>query len=321
MNQSNEIAKGPFEPTLESLKKFECPEWFRDAKFGIWSHWGPQSVPMYGDWYARHMYMEGSPQYLYHWRKYGHPSKFGYKDIIKLWKAENFDPAGLMDLFVEAGAQVFRGQAMHHDNFDNFNSAHNPWNSVNMGPMQDICALWQAEARRHGLAIRPFGASGARPTHGFPPRMARTRPAPTPACPMTARTLPTKASTATTTASCWRPRTAGTGTRRIPSTMQTGSAASRTSSTSSSRTCSTPMARSHSTRLAMPSSRTCTTPARWGMAAATTPSTTSSSTSRRTQRRGHHQNRRAGHRARAFRRAAAPARGRTTRAWATGSTM
>ena len=156
MKKQLEIKEGPFKGTVESLGNFECPDWFRDAKFGIWSHWGPQSVPMYGDWYARHMYVEGTPQYLYHWRKYGHPSKFGYKDIVKLWKAENFDPAGLMDLYVEAGAKYFVGQAMHHDNFDNFDSEHNPWNSVKVGPMKDICAMWQAEAKRHGL---PFGLS------------------------------------------------------------------------------------------------------------------------------------------------------------------
>lgn len=151
-----DIRKGPFEPTVESLSGFSCPDWFRDAKFGIWSHWGPQSVPMYGDWYARHMYLEGTPQYLYHCRKYGHPSKFGYKDLVQLWKAENFDPAELMDLYVRAGARYFVAQAMHHDNFDNFDSAHNPWNSTKVGPMRDICALWQQQARRHGL---PFGLS------------------------------------------------------------------------------------------------------------------------------------------------------------------
>ncbi len=156
MSKQFEIRQGPFKPTLESLQNYQCPEWFRDAKFGIWSHWGPQSVPMYGDWYARHMYVEGSDQYRYHWRKYGHPSKFGYKDLVKLWKAENFDPAGLMDLFVEAGARYFVGQAMHHDNFDNFDSDHNPWNSTKVGPMMDICALWKKEAKRHGL---PFGLS------------------------------------------------------------------------------------------------------------------------------------------------------------------
>jgi alpha-L-fucosidase len=156
MNDHFDMQKGPFEGTVKSLGKFDCPEWFRDAKFGVWSHWGPQSVPMYGDWYARNMYLEGSDQYRYHWRKYGHPSKFGYKDLIPLWKAEAFDPKALMDLYVEAGARYFVGQAMHHDNFDNFDSKYNPWNSVKTGPMKDICALWQAEAKRHGL---PFGLS------------------------------------------------------------------------------------------------------------------------------------------------------------------
>ncbi|HEX5324050.1 MAG TPA: alpha-L-fucosidase [Capsulimonadaceae bacterium] len=148
------IASGPFAPTWESLRTFECPQWFRDAKLAFWSHWGPQSVPMYGDWYARHMYIEGHDQYRHHWRVYGHPSKMGYKDIAPLWKAEKFDPEGLMKLFVDAGAKYFVGQAMHHDNFDNFDSEHNRWNSVNMGPKKDICALWRDAARAHGL---PFG--------------------------------------------------------------------------------------------------------------------------------------------------------------------
>ncbi|MBP7401901.1 MAG: alpha-L-fucosidase [Clostridia bacterium] len=151
-----QILTGPFEPTLDSLKTYAAPDWFRDAKFGIWSHWGPQSVPMYGDWYARNMYIEGSPQYLYHWRRYGHPSRFGFKDVAALWQAERFDPAGLMDLYVESGARYFVGQAVHHDNFDNYDSPHHPWNSVRVGPHKDICALWQAEAKRHGL---PFGLS------------------------------------------------------------------------------------------------------------------------------------------------------------------
>ncbi len=111
---------------------------------------------MFGDWYARHMYVQGRDQYLHHWRVYGHPSKVGYKDIPPLWKAENFDPHGLMQLFVAAGAKYFVGQAMHHDNFDNFDSAHNPWNSVNVGPKRDIVGLWRDAARAHGL---PFGLS------------------------------------------------------------------------------------------------------------------------------------------------------------------
>jgi alpha-L-fucosidase len=102
------------------------------------------------------MYVENTEQYRYHWRVYGHPSQFGYKDIVALWKAEKFDPDGLMTLFVEAGAKYFLGQAMHHDNFDNFDSKHQPWNSVRVGPKQNICALWKAAAKAHNL---PFGLS------------------------------------------------------------------------------------------------------------------------------------------------------------------
>ena len=148
------VERGPFNPTFESLHEYQCPDWFRDAKFGIWSHWGPQSVPMYGDWYARNMYVEGSDQYLYHLRHYGHPSKFGYKDIVKLWKAENFDPDGLMDLYYRAGARYFVAQAMHHDHFFNYPSKIHHWNSMEVGPKKDIVGLWEKAARRRGL---PFG--------------------------------------------------------------------------------------------------------------------------------------------------------------------
>ena len=143
-----------FEPSFDSLSTFECPAWFRDAKFGVWSHWGPQSVPMYGDWYARHMYIQDSPQYMYHVRHYGHPSEFGYKDICKLWKAEAFDPQELMALYRRAGARYFVGQAMHHDHFFNYPSKLNRFNSAAVGPMRDICGLWKAAADRQGL---PFG--------------------------------------------------------------------------------------------------------------------------------------------------------------------
>lgn len=150
------IQQGPFEPTWESLRQFKFPQWFLDAKFGIWAHWGPQSVPMYGDWYARNIYIEGSPQYYYHWRKYGHPSKVGYKDIVQMWKAENFDPEQLIDLYVKAGAKYFVAQAVHHDNFDNWNSRYHRWNAVNMGPKKDIVGMWCKAARERGL---PFGVS------------------------------------------------------------------------------------------------------------------------------------------------------------------
>ena len=145
---------GKFQPTFESLREYECPEWFRDAKFGIWSHWGPQSVPMCGDWYARNMYIQGSPQYNYHIRHYGHPSEFGYKDICRLWKAEKFDPRELMELYHRAGARYFVAQAMHHDNFFNYDSLVNANNSVKIGPEKDICALWKEAADQFGM---PFG--------------------------------------------------------------------------------------------------------------------------------------------------------------------
>ena len=145
------IAEGPFEPTWQSLQSFQCPEWFRDAKLGFWAHWGPQAVPMYGDWYARNMYLEGSDQYRYHWRAYGHPSEFGFKDICALWKAEKFDPDALMQQYQQAGARYFVGLAVHHDNFDCWDSKHHAWNSVKIGPQKDIIGLWKQAANRYGL--------------------------------------------------------------------------------------------------------------------------------------------------------------------------
>lgn len=143
-----------FEASFESLYQHKCPDWFRNAKFGIWSHWGPQSVPMFGDWYARNMYIQDSEQYLYHVRHYGHPSKFGYKDIVALWKAENFDPDALMAQYVKSGARFFVAQASHHDHFFNFESKLNRFNSTLVGPKKDICGLWKAAAKKYDL---PFG--------------------------------------------------------------------------------------------------------------------------------------------------------------------
>lgn len=143
-----------FQASFDSLREYECPGWFKDVKFGIWSHWGPQSVPMCGDWYARNMYIQGSPQNLYHVRHYGHPSEFGYKDICKLWKAEHFDPEELMGLYHRAGARYFIAQATHHDNFFNYDSEVNPFNSVKVGPGKDICTLWKQAAEKYNM---PFG--------------------------------------------------------------------------------------------------------------------------------------------------------------------
>ncbi len=105
---SEPIAKGPFRPTWESLQNYKTPEWYRNAKFGMWAHWGPQCQPEAGDWYARGMYQEGSRQYKIHLQKYGHPSKFGFKDVITEWKAEKWDPEELVNFYKNAGAQYYR---------------------------------------------------------------------------------------------------------------------------------------------------------------------------------------------------------------------
>src|SRR5437764_7785310 len=105
--QQLSINRGPFKPSEESFKQYQYPEWFRDAKFGIWAHWGPQAVPRQGDWYARLMYIPGTAQYNHHLKTYGHPSKFGYKDIIPLWTADKFDPEAMMDKYAAAGAKYF----------------------------------------------------------------------------------------------------------------------------------------------------------------------------------------------------------------------
>jgi alpha-L-fucosidase len=151
------LLKGPFEPTWESLaKNYKCPDWYRDAKFGIWAHWTAQCVPEQGDWYARNMYVQGSRAYEYHVKTYGHPSKFGFKDIDHLWKAEKWEPEKLMALYKRAGAKYFFALGTHHDNLDAFDSQYTAWNSVNVGPKKDIVGTWAQVARANGLR---FGVS------------------------------------------------------------------------------------------------------------------------------------------------------------------
>jgi alpha-L-fucosidase len=140
-----------FQSTWESLEQYRCPEWFRDAKFGIWSHWNGYVVPGIGDWYARDMYIQGSKQYKYHLKKYGHPSKFGYKDIIELWKIDKFNPDNLVALYKEAGAKYIVSLAVHHDNFDLWDSKYQKWNSVNYGPHKNIVGMWEKTVRKAGL--------------------------------------------------------------------------------------------------------------------------------------------------------------------------
>jgi len=149
-------AAGPFQPTWESLKRFQPPEWFRDAKFGIWAHWNAQSVPEMGDWYANYMYVPGGREYKYHVAHYGHPSKFGFKDIINLWHAEKWDSENLIALYKKAGAKYFVALANHCDNFDCWDSKYQPWNSMRVGPKKDIVGDWARAARAAGLR---FGVS------------------------------------------------------------------------------------------------------------------------------------------------------------------
>lgn len=145
---------GQFQPTWDSLRQYQVPDWYRDAKFGIWAHWGPQCEAEDGDWYARNMYSQGNRQYNDHLKAYGHPSVSGFKDIIHAWKAENWDPEKLVALYKDAGAKFFVALANHHDNFDNFDSKYQPWNSVAMGPQKDLIGGWAKAARDNGL---PFG--------------------------------------------------------------------------------------------------------------------------------------------------------------------
>ncbi len=151
--------------TWEELREqYRCPDWFAEAKFGIWAHWGAQSVPEWGGgWYAKHMYMPdvgretfGARAYSHHVKTYGHPSEFGFKDVIQSWKAEHFDADNLVSYFKGLGARYFVALANHHDHFDNFDSTHHAWNSVKIGPKRDIIGEFAKAARKHEL---PFGVS------------------------------------------------------------------------------------------------------------------------------------------------------------------
>jgi alpha-L-fucosidase len=147
------VAPGPFQPAWESLSSYRAPDWYRDAKFGIWAHWGPQCQPEMGDWYAQRMYQEKNPVYKFHVEKYGHPSKFGFKDVIHEWKADKWQPEKLIALYKSAGAKYFAAMANHHDNCDMFDSKYQPWNSVAIGPKKDIVGGWAKAVRAAGLRL------------------------------------------------------------------------------------------------------------------------------------------------------------------------
>ena len=154
----------PIEASWQSLAAaYRVPDWFRDAKFGIWAHWGPQCQPEWGDWYARLLYVQGRqpwmPQetaYEHHLKHYGHPSRTGFIDVIGQWKAEHWEPATLLKRYAKAGARYFMAMGCHHDNLDLFASRHHEWNSVRVGPKKDIVGTWAPLVREAGLK---FGVS------------------------------------------------------------------------------------------------------------------------------------------------------------------
>lgn len=150
------VETGQFTTAWESLDAWECPEWFKDAKFGIWAHWGPQCQAEAGDWYARFMYYEGSGQNQWHYEHFGDPDVFGFKDVCNAWKAQNWNPDALVELYKRVGARYFMALGNHHDNFDLWNSPYQEWNSVNVGPKKDIIKGWSDACKKAGL---PLGVS------------------------------------------------------------------------------------------------------------------------------------------------------------------
>ena len=156
---------GPFRADWESLRSYEVPEWYKDAKFGIFIHWGAYSVPAYGnEWYPRNMYSSGSDEYKHHTATYGTQDKFGYKDFLPMFKAEHFDPSAWAELFKKAGAKYVIPVAEHHDGFAMYDSALSDWTAVKMGPHRDTTGELAKAVRAAGLH---FGLSSHRVEHNF----------------------------------------------------------------------------------------------------------------------------------------------------------
>ncbi len=145
-------ASGPYIADWTALGlTYSTPEWWRDAKFGAWAHWDPQSMPEQGDWYAYHMYQQGSADFNYQVSHFGDPSVSGYKEICENWVIDQWDPNSLMDLYVQMGAKVFMAMGSHHDNFACYDSIYQPWNAAKVGVKQDLVATWEPIARKAGM--------------------------------------------------------------------------------------------------------------------------------------------------------------------------
>jgi alpha-L-fucosidase len=166
--------QGPFRPDWESLQKYEVPDWYKDAKFGIFIHWGLYSVPAFAnEWYPRTMYREGSEEYKHHIATYGSPDKFGYKDFIPMFKAEHYDPAAWAELFKKSGAKYVVPVAEHHDGFAMYDSGVSDWTAAKMGPHRDLIGDLGKAVRAAGLH---FGVSSHRVEHDFFLGVGRTIP-------------------------------------------------------------------------------------------------------------------------------------------------
>lgn len=148
-----DITDGPFRGNWESIEANYpgIPEWLRDAKFGIWVHFGPQAAGQSGDWYARNLYKEEHQAYANHLKNYGHPSKIGYKDVLHNWHPDSLKPEYLTDLYHRAGARFLMLQGVHHDNYDLWDSKYQQWNSVNIGPHRDLLREWADACRKCGM--------------------------------------------------------------------------------------------------------------------------------------------------------------------------
>ena len=159
------LEKGPYKPTWESLSAYELPTWYRNAKFGIFIHWGIYSVPAFSsEWYSRNMYIQGSPEYEHHIKTYGEHKNFGYKDFIPMFKAEKFNPDEWAELFKEAGANYVVPVAEHHDGFQMYRSEISHWNAYEMGPERDVLGELKTACQKREMQI---GASSHRIEHWF----------------------------------------------------------------------------------------------------------------------------------------------------------